>query len=279
MSHETEVDLSAIPNEAEEILSSRVKHARMSRLNEAKTQVLWDLSRGRGNTDVNAAVQREIIKWSRLTDKYMVRMAEVRMKCRFCDDRLSPINVNSKCSLNAPGKALASVARDVTIPPGLIGTSRHFWINPSLDPIKKAKERIKKELKSSEEAQYKQDQMKQSTVLSPRVPQSYRSEAFLSNTKSSDMNPLLFSGYDRPTYQLPTRELPTRDYPARDYQSRYKSTDEPAESPTFFDSFKSQSAAPSRNVVTDAKAPVANPYLNTSTYKSLSWSLDSSGRK
>lgn len=287
MTHETEVDLAALPNEAEEILSAKVKHARLVKLNEAKTQVLWDLSRGRGNSDCDASVQREIVKWSRLTDKYLQRMAEVRMRCRFCDDKLTGANVNTSCSLNAPGKALASVARDVAIPPGLIGTSRHFWVNPNLDAVKKAKERIKKELEVAEQTQLRQMQEK-TTYRAGITPASYSAsysgaytatssvpyaapysaiprsnvDPFQSSARSIDVNPLNYSAYDKPTRDRPTR---------------YTGAQETLEAPTFFESFKSQSSMAPRTLETEHK-PSGNPYLNTSTYKSLNWSVGSQGQ-
>jgi hypothetical protein len=268
MTHETEVDLSALPNEMGEILSAKVKHARMIKLNEAKNQVLWDLCRGRGNGDVNACVQREVLKWSRLTDKYMVRMAEVRMRCRFCDDRLSGTNVNLPCSLNAPGKTLASVARDVAIPPGIIGTSKHFWVNPNLDVIKRAKERIKKQLETSQ--------------LDPQTgkpkPTSHEGKATVVHQPYHDSHrspALPQPAYD--SYRSPALPQPSNATSTQDRAYRYIKVEESVDAPAFFDSFKSTTPKKGAEVV--QKPAGANPYLNTSTYKSLNWSMDSRSKK
>jgi B-box zinc finger len=121
---EKNVDFDSIPAELLEWNERARLYEDLTRLNEVKNNILWDIWSGR-ISNPEAAASREITQWSRLTDQYLEKISKMAMSCYFCQLPLNEENVNGECRMNT--RELSLYNRDTKIPSRHLGSGYHYF--------------------------------------------------------------------------------------------------------------------------------------------------------
>lgn len=129
---ETEVNFSQIPRELEDMRQIARAYKKLQALNESKNDLIFDICSGKLQADCDGSVKREILQWSRLTDKYVSKLNDFKLQCYFCRLKLDPININTECRMNSRDSMLrGDFSRDTTVPFKFLGTNSHYFIHSS----------------------------------------------------------------------------------------------------------------------------------------------------
>lgn len=122
---EKNVDFESIPAELQEWNERAKRCASLTKLNQVKNDVLWDIWSGKiSNPD--AAATREVTQWSRLTDKYIEKVSKLSMVCYFCKLPLGEENINEECRMNS--RELAIYVKDAKVPSRHLGSGYHYYV-------------------------------------------------------------------------------------------------------------------------------------------------------
>ncbi|CAG9333684.1 unnamed protein product [Blepharisma stoltei] len=124
---ESEFDVSSIPTELMEWRNRSRALQRLETLNQAKNEILWDIMSGEMRNSEGTA-KREILQWSRLTDKYLDRLSNMQLFCYFCKVPIDETNVNTFCRMNQRDHSAPFFAKDPHIPPKHLGTGFHYFV-------------------------------------------------------------------------------------------------------------------------------------------------------
>jgi hypothetical protein len=176
---EPEVPFDDLPREINHLRTNIQSTMLQQALNQARNDTIWDMLRS-APTDMqtsDAAVQREVLQWSRLTDKLMQQVADLQFVCYICKQKVTGVTVNESCAMNPVGKVTAEVSRDPVIPPALLGNGYHFVVNQHGD-VKKQAERLKVAEQPRTLAQMQQTSLVSSLRSSDGHPQGTRKEDF-----------------------------------------------------------------------------------------------------
>lgn len=176
---EPEVPFDDLPREINHLRTNIQSTMLQQALNQARNDTIWDMLRS-APTDMqtsDAAVQREVLQWSRLTDKLMQQVADLQFVCYICKQKVTGVTVNESCAMNPVGKVTAGVSRDPVIPPALLGNGYHFVVNQHGD-VKKQAERLKVAEQPKTLAQMQQTSLVSSLRSSDGHPQGTRKEDF-----------------------------------------------------------------------------------------------------
>ena len=141
---EPEVPFDDLPREINHLRTNVQATMLQQALNQARNDTIWDMLRS-APTDMqssDAAVQREVLQWSRLTDKLIQQLADLQFTCYICKQKVTGDTVNQPCAMNPVGKVTGEVSRDPLIPPALLGNGYHFVVNQHGD-VRKQAERLK----------------------------------------------------------------------------------------------------------------------------------------
>ena len=86
-----------------------------------KDEIIWKILHEKpSDRDVNDAVQKELVEWARLAEKYTQELKRFQINCEYCGCPLSEETVNTNCAKNLRGENRGQIAR-------LEGTGRHYF--------------------------------------------------------------------------------------------------------------------------------------------------------
>ena len=127
---EKQIDFESIPAELQEWNERAKLCSNLTRLNQAKNDILWDIWSGR-TSNPEAAATREVTQWSRLTDKYVEKLSNLALVCYFCKLPLDEQNVNEECRMNT--RELSAYVRDSTVPSRHLGSGYHYFVKKNTE--------------------------------------------------------------------------------------------------------------------------------------------------
>lgn len=175
---EPEVPFDDLPREVNRLRTNVQATMLQQALNQARNDTIWDMLRS-APTDMqssDAAVQREVLQWSRLTDKLIQQLADLQFTCYICKQKVTGATVNEACAMNPVGKVTGEVSRDPVIPPALLGNGYHFVVKQHGD-VRKQAERFKVAEQPRTLAQMQQTSLISSLRSSDTHLQGVRTEA------------------------------------------------------------------------------------------------------
>lgn len=129
---ETEVDFAQIPRELENLRQTTRDFKKLQALGQSKNDLLFDICQGKLQAGTEGSFKREILQWSRLTDKYVSKINDLKLECYFCRLKLDPININSECRMNSSDSLIrGDISRDPAVPFKYLGTNFHYFLHIS----------------------------------------------------------------------------------------------------------------------------------------------------